>query len=807
MKKTRLILLALLALLSTVAMAQTYTFQCVSESAMTGDSCEGCVPWQIQSRSFDGLVIWESGVFYRWIEIPYTLKVRGDTVDIWEHTSPPSRLGKNQFYPDRISITLAQTPFSTIQGFVDSVWCNRPANGTDTLALFYASDSIDTAPIYRGDTLTIVGRDLAHVTFDSLLKKYVVQVDSISGGGSTSLTNTQIAYGDASNLVTSDANFTRASGNVYINASGASASLSVKGSGGEVGNFRTSSNADILKIANDGSVTVGPLANTGLKFEVQGSGAGILLNRTDDDPFIIIARAGTYVGQFRGITGGGIRVTEATAANEIIKFQPSGKVGVNVGFANNVAASAQFEVGGTVGGILPPRLTTTQRNAISSPAAGLHLYNSTTGNFTWYDGSTWREPGAGTVTSVGLSLPSIFSVSGSPVTTSGTLTGTLATQSANLVFAGPTAGGAATPTFRSLVTADLANQIVTYAKIQNVTSNRLLGRATAGSGTVEEITLGTGLSYTGTTLNVSGFPSGTGTANRFTLWTGTNTLGDDAAFTFDGTNDRMTITGSVAATGSNNAWLNLNGGSLTGTAEAWRASGNISGSLNGLIANARNIGNSGNAQMEVQVGGTSAGDPFYKVTVPGGSSYVFGIDNTDDKFKITPDGTAPGSTANKGMVITADATTLVGINKDAPSFPLDVSGPGNTGIVRADQFRNTGSLWSGANISFGTGAGTGPSINSISGGNNGFQINFTAGTTPTAGGRIFTATYPTPFSNLTYVVKSERDDPGGTNVLNEWIKFGLRAEFANSFELHNPAGAGALVAGRQYALSFIIFGY
>lgn len=63
--------------------------------------------------------------------------------------------------------------------------------------------------------------------------------------------------------------------------------------------------------------------------------------------------------------------------------------------------------------------------------------------------------GVGTVTSVGLSLPSIFSVSGSPVTTSGTLTGALATQTANTVFAGPTSGGAATPTFRALVAADL----------------------------------------------------------------------------------------------------------------------------------------------------------------------------------------------------------------------------------------------------------------------------------------------------------------------------------------------------------------
>jgi hypothetical protein len=63
--------------------------------------------------------------------------------------------------------------------------------------------------------------------------------------------------------------------------------------------------------------------------------------------------------------------------------------------------------------------------------------------------------GAGTVTSVGLSEGAIFSVSGSPVTTSGTLTLSLLTQSANTVFAGPTTGSAAAPTFRALVAADI----------------------------------------------------------------------------------------------------------------------------------------------------------------------------------------------------------------------------------------------------------------------------------------------------------------------------------------------------------------
>jgi hypothetical protein len=70
--------------------------------------------------------------------------------------------------------------------------------------------------------------------------------------------------------------------------------------------------------------------------------------------------------------------------------------------------------------------------------------------------------GAGTVTSVGMSMPAIFSVSGSPVTTTGTLAATLANQSANRVWAGPTSGGAAAPTFRALVAADIPSLSSVY---------------------------------------------------------------------------------------------------------------------------------------------------------------------------------------------------------------------------------------------------------------------------------------------------------------------------------------------------------
>lgn len=94
-----------------------------------------------------------------------------------------------------------------------------------------------------------------------------------------------------------------------------------------------------------------------------------------------------------------------------------------------------------------------------------------TSTLTWVP-QTQSSGGTGTVTSVGLSLPALlFSVTGSPVTTAGTLTGSLITQVANTVFAGPTSGGAATPTFRALVAADLPTITEASISFTDITTN------------------------------------------------------------------------------------------------------------------------------------------------------------------------------------------------------------------------------------------------------------------------------------------------------------------------------------------------
>jgi len=104
-------------------------------------------------------------------------------------------------------------------------------------------------------------------------------------------------------------------------------------------------------------------------------------------------------------------------------------------------------------------VTTIKGSAASNYTFKLPSSGGTSGYFLTTDGAgntSWVSA-SGSVSSVGLAAPGEFTVSGSPVTNSGTLTLTKATQVKNLVWAGPTTGSDAQPTFRALVGADLPN--------------------------------------------------------------------------------------------------------------------------------------------------------------------------------------------------------------------------------------------------------------------------------------------------------------------------------------------------------------
>jgi|GEM_PF-856403 len=126
------------------------------------------------------------------------------------------------------------------------------------------------------------------------------------------------------------------------------------------------------------------------------------------------------------------------------------------------AFSAGTGIGITAGGVISALNTTALWNA--SQLQGRNVSNTApTNNYvlTWDNAtSTWMPKaaagGSGTVTSVGLSLPSIFNVTNSPVTTSGTLTATFNNQNQRLFFASPVWSNGA-PSFRALDANDIPN--------------------------------------------------------------------------------------------------------------------------------------------------------------------------------------------------------------------------------------------------------------------------------------------------------------------------------------------------------------
>lgn len=124
--------------------------------------------------------------------------------------------------------------------------------------------------------------------------------------------------------------------------------------------------------------------------------------------------------------------------------------------------------------------------------------NSTTnGWLSSTDWNTFNNKGSGSVTSVGLSLPSIFSVSNSPVTTSGTLTAALASQTQNLVFAAPN-GSAGSPLFRLLQKADLPSTVVHTDQANTYTAG--MKQTFRGSTTSAGVSFGGSLTADPTTL-------------------------------------------------------------------------------------------------------------------------------------------------------------------------------------------------------------------------------------------------------------------------------------------------------------------
>jgi hypothetical protein len=138
--------------------------------------------------------------------------------------------------------------------------------------------------------------------------------------------------------------------------------------------------------------------------------------------------------------------------------------------------------------------------------------------------------------------------------------------------------------------------LYTTKKSDSMTTNKLLGRNTAGTGVIEEITLGTNLSMTGTTLNASG-------GGGITIGTTAITSGVSGRILYDNAG----VVGELATNGTGNVSLTTSPTFVTpilGVATATSINGATitSGTLNG----GTNTGDETTARINTLYGTTNA---------------------------------------------------------------------------------------------------------------------------------------------------------------------------------------------------------
>jgi hypothetical protein len=134
-----------------------------------------------------------------------------------------------------------------------------------------------------------------------------------------------------------------------------------------------------LQIIGDGSTS----ATTSLL--VQNSAGTELLKVQDDG--IMIGRI-VQSNNFFSVANEGIYTTTSIYGLQLISPSYNVRVGSsNLGSAGD--ASAMFQVDSTTKGFLKPRLTTAQKNAIATPAAGLEIYDTDLNRPCFYNGTSW----------------------------------------------------------------------------------------------------------------------------------------------------------------------------------------------------------------------------------------------------------------------------------------------------------------------------------------------------------------------------------------------------------------------------------
>jgi hypothetical protein len=159
-------------------------------------------------------------------------------------------------------------------------------------------------------------------------------------------------------------------------------------------------NTERVRISNSGNVGIGTTSPSTLLDCALPSGSAIITAQcsatTGTDIARVVVRNGTVESQLYAYSSLGAAVVGTTSnhpfalfsnTTERMRIAAAGNVGVGTSSPN---AAAVLDVSSTTQGFLPPRMTTTERNDITTPPAGLMVYNTTTNKLNFYNGTAWE---------------------------------------------------------------------------------------------------------------------------------------------------------------------------------------------------------------------------------------------------------------------------------------------------------------------------------------------------------------------------------------------------------------------------------